>query len=507
MTTFFRNMTSRLLALLAVFVLAFAQSGAQAQPAYSFSQQELDQMLAPIALYPDALLSQILMAATYPMEVIEAARWAGEHPDFSGDEAVRAAETEDWDPSVKSLVAFPQVLARMGENLQWTQSLGDAFLDQQEQVMDTVQALRRKAQAAGNLRSDDRLSVVESGPRLLVQPLDPQVVYVPYYDPLVVYGSWWWPAYPPVYWRPWPGYYARPAYARGFYWGSPVGISVGFFFGTIDWRQRQVRVVHVNNYYYNPTTVRHAHASPRPSVQRPGVWHHDPDRRRGIDHGRFDTRQRAGAAGSPPDRGNQARPANARRTDRSMDAGPAARPESRSEGRRPDIPPAVETRAKMQPAPAAPAAQAAPVTQSQPAVQSVPALQPAPADRRFDRRREMRGIAQPAQPAAVMGPVPVMQAAPAAQTAPAARGDRHAARVDPGARFDAPRAPQPRMDVRHVQSAARQEPAPTATARHEPAARHQAPQASAPRTDIRPPPAEARRESGAKANARRKMDP
>ncbi len=145
MKTLFRNMTSGLLALLAAFALAFAQGGAQAQPVSSYSQQNLDQMLAPIALYPDALLSQILMAATYPLEVVEAARWSKARPGLAGDDSVRAAETEDWDPSVKSLLAFPQVLARMDENLQWTQLLGDAFLDQQSQVLDTVQSLRRKA--------------------------------------------------------------------------------------------------------------------------------------------------------------------------------------------------------------------------------------------------------------------------------------------------------------------------------------------------------------------------
>ena len=490
MKTSIRNMTSRLLALLAAFVLAFAHSGAQAQPAYSFSQQELDRMLAPIALYPDALLSQMLMAATYPLEVVEAARWAGARAGLSGDDAVRAAAAEDWDPSVKSLVAFPQVLARMGENPQWTQALGDAFLDQETQVMDTVQALRRKAQTAGNLRSDDRVSVVESGPRLLVQPFDPQVVYVPYYDPLVVYGSWWWPAYPPMYWRPWPGYYARPAYAGGFYWGTPVGISAGFFFGTIDWRQRQVRVVQVNNYYYNNlTTARQGNGDSQVSMNRPGAWHHDPDRRRGLTYRSVDAQQRFGVASTPLDRGNQARAADAHRTDRGMDAHPNAR----IEARRPDARPAVVTRANVKPAPAA---QPAPVTQ------------PAPAHTRFDHRRETRGPAQSAQPAPAMQPVPIMQSGPAAQPAPAtqpaptSRGDRQAARIESNARLEAPRAPQPRMEVRPAPSAARQDPALMAAARHEPAARHQMPQASAPRADTRSSAAAAREDSGTKAIGR-----
>jgi hypothetical protein len=283
MKTLFHSMASALFALLAAIALGFAPVGARAQPAHTFSQQELDQMLAPIALYPDALLSQILMAATYPMEVIEAARWARDHTDLSGDAAVRAAETESWDQSVKSLLAFPQVLARMRENLQWTLTLGDAFLAQQSQLMDTVQALRRKAQAAGNLRSDDRVSMVQSGPNLLLQPLDPQVVYVPYYDPQLVYGSWWWPAYPPVYLRPWPGYYVRPAYVGAIYWGLPVRISAVLFFGAIDWRLRQVRVAQVNHIdHHNLRLMRQAHASPQTSANRPGAWHHDPEHRRAL---------------------------------------------------------------------------------------------------------------------------------------------------------------------------------------------------------------------------------
>ncbi|MDP1952764.1 MAG: DUF3300 domain-containing protein, partial [Betaproteobacteria bacterium] len=231
MKALIRNISPRWFALLAAFTLVFAQGGAHAQGAYAFSQQELDQMLAPIALYPDPLLSQILMAATYPSEVAEAARWSRARPGLSGDDAVRAAEDEDWDASVKSLLAFPQVLERMDENPQWMQSLGDAFLDQQAQLMDTVQALRRRAAAAGNLLSDDRLRVIDNGSGLTLEPLDPRIVYVPYYDPLVAYGTWWWPAYPPVYLRPWAGYFAQPGYARAVYWGPPVSVSAGFFFG------------------------------------------------------------------------------------------------------------------------------------------------------------------------------------------------------------------------------------------------------------------------------------
>ena len=434
MKTFFCNMASSFFALLTALALAFAQGSAQAQPAYVFSQQELDQMLAPIAFYPDALLSHIFMAATYPMEVVEAARRTRERPDLAGDEAVRAAENEDWDASVKSLLAFPQVLARMGENLQWTQSLGDAFLDQQAQVMDTVQTLRRKAQAAGNLRSDDRVSVIESGPNLLVQPFDPQVVYVPYYDPTIVYGPWWWPAYPPMYLRPGPGYYARQAYAGGYYWGPAIGISAGFFFGAIDWRRRQVRVVQVNNHYSNnQAAVRHANASPPVNLTRPRDWHHDPDR------------------------GAQARVADARRSDAGMQVGPGAW----FAGRRPDARPDVHTGAP----PARDAVIARPVNTS-----------------RVESRQEIR-------------------------IRPEWHANQVAARFEPSARPEAPRAPLPRLEYRAAPGAARQEPAHIAVARHEAAARHLPPPASAPRADIRPPPAAAYQEPRAQVLARPRAGP
>jgi len=356
MKTFFRSMASRFFALLAAFALAWAPGGAQAQTAYVYSQQELDQMLAPIALYPDALLSQILMAATYPMEVIEAARWARERPDLSGDAAVRAAETETWDPSVKSLLAIPQILARMRENLQWTLDLGDAFLEQEPEVMDTVQALRHKARTAGNLRSDDRVGVVESGPNLQMQPLDPQVVHVPYYDPQVVYGSWWWPAHPPMYLRPWPVHYARPAYAGGIRWAPPVRISPGFFFGAIDWRRREVRAHHVSNTYYS-APARQAHANPPASVNRPGAWQRDADHGRGPAYRSIPTQQLLDAASAPPDRGHPARepglvrPLNANRVESRPERHANPQPARFEPSPRLEIPRPHQPRMEVRPAP------------------------------------------------------------------------------------------------------------------------------------------------------------
>ena len=150
-----------------------------------FTQQELDQMLAPLALYPDSLLSQILMASTYPLEIIEAARWVKAHPTLQGDQAVKATNQYNWEPSVKSLVAFPNVLAMMDEKLDWTERLGDAFLSQQPEVMDTVQNLRQRASANGTLQSTDQVRIDHEEQNISITSPDPQVVYVPYYDPSV----------------------------------------------------------------------------------------------------------------------------------------------------------------------------------------------------------------------------------------------------------------------------------------------------------------------------------
>jgi hypothetical protein len=265
----------RLLAVL--FALAVALPPAHAEERTPYSQAELDQMLAPIALYPDGLLSQVLMASTYPLEVVEAARWSRAHPGLQGDEAVRAAQDKDWDPSVKSLLAFPKLLERMDEQLEWTKRLGDAFLEQEPHVMETVQQLRRRARAAGQLAPDERLRVADDGGSIVIEPASPQVVYVPYYDPLVMYGAWWWPAYPPVVWAPWPGYVA---YRPGIWWGTGVSISVGFFFGGVSWPQRHVTVVRVSPYYVRPLAVHRDVVVRRPIVV--GRWQHDATHRRGV---------------------------------------------------------------------------------------------------------------------------------------------------------------------------------------------------------------------------------
>ncbi len=273
-------MTSLMKAVWFSTLLSFASAAeayyTEPAPAEPFSQAELDQILAPIALYPDSLLSQILMAATYPQDVEEAASWSRAHPELNGDEAVRAVENEPWDPSVVSLVAFPQVLAMMDERRDWAERLGEAFIQQPDAVMDTVQQLRARADAAGNLRSSDEIVVQQQGEYYVIEPPTPEVVYVPYYDPRYVYGNWWWPNYQPVYWDPWYGYSYQPGYGA-FGWGYGVGISSGFFFGALDWRHRALRYSSHRPWYYHGRDYRRGHR-----------WTHDRDHR--------DRRWREGAA-------------------------------------------------------------------------------------------------------------------------------------------------------------------------------------------------------------------
>jgi len=197
----------------------------------AFSEAELDQMMAPIALYPDSLLSQILMASSYPANINEAVKWSKANPKQKGDAAVEAVKNKSWDPSVMSLAAFPQVLAMMGEKPDWVRNVGDAFLATPEKVMDTVQKLRNKAKAAGNLETNKQQKVtVEEKPSetiVIIEPADPQVVYVPTYNPTVVYGTWWWPHYSPWFYHPPYGYYGWYGFGGAVMRGIGFGVGVG----------------------------------------------------------------------------------------------------------------------------------------------------------------------------------------------------------------------------------------------------------------------------------------
>ena len=165
------------------------------------SQAELEQILAPIALYPDTVLSHILVAATYPLEVIQAERWTLQNPSMTGDDAVRATEDKGWDPSVQALVAFPNILKRLSHDLDWTQKLGEAFLQDEEQVLASIQSLRKLADEAGSLDDLDKVAVTKDRESIIIEPAEREVVYIPYYNTRTVYGPWRWSSYAPVYWN------------------------------------------------------------------------------------------------------------------------------------------------------------------------------------------------------------------------------------------------------------------------------------------------------------------
>jgi len=411
---------TKALRFLAVLLVAFPVF-AQAQSQRSHTQAELDQMLAPIALYPDALLSQVLMAATYPLEVVQAARWSRANPGLQGEDAVRAVQDEDWDPSVKSLVAFPQILQRMDEQLDWTRSLGDAFLAQEPQVMDQVQQLRQRAQAAGNLRSDQQIHVEQQGQTIVVQPASPQVVYVPYYDPLVVYGPWWWPAYQPVVWAPWPGYVRsyRPGISVGFWWGGPISLSLNFFFGDFDWHHRHVRVAYAGNHYYRPRVIVN-----RTVVVERGRWQHDAVHRRGVEYRAPEVRQRF--ASPQVDRREALREDRRderrleRRTARrpaQLQAQPAARVREQTQA-----PAVTERRADRRQQAQAPAVTERRADRREQRQAERVQAQPQPAAQPRAERREKRQASQvQVQPQPVAKPQPQLRQAEQRQSMPAAR--------------------------------------------------------------------------------------
>ena len=245
--------------------------GAAQQPgeAKTFSKEELEQLVAPIALYPDELFVQVLMASTYPLQIVQAERWVKAHPGLKDKALEDALEKEPWDPAVKSLTPFPQVLTMMSEKLDWTQKLGDAFLAQQQEVMATAQTLRTKAVTQGNLKDSKEQKVItektETTTIIKIEPTNPEVVYVPTYNPTVVYGAWPYPAYPPYYYYP-PGYVAGGA-LLGFTAGVIVG---GALWGGANWGRGDVNV-NVNRYNnFNKTNISN------------GNWQHNAGNRGGV---------------------------------------------------------------------------------------------------------------------------------------------------------------------------------------------------------------------------------
>ncbi|MDR1529506.1 MAG: DUF3300 domain-containing protein [Burkholderiales bacterium] len=255
-----------------------AVTTASAEISDPISLERLDALLAPIALYPDALLAQILMAATYPMDVIEAARWRESNPNVDGERLQDSLNAMDWDASVKSLVSFPNVLARMNEQPRWMQELGDAVLADQAHVMTRVQFLRQKARETGTLTSNDKQTVEvkqdesATAQYITIAPTSTQVIYVPVYDPVIVYGDWWWASHP-VYWRPPRGAY----FSSGFYWGSgyrPLTMLWGGFY----WGGGVITInapLYTQYYRVTPTVVGPYNAWWRPApMYTPPYYYH-----------------------------------------------------------------------------------------------------------------------------------------------------------------------------------------------------------------------------------------
>jgi len=223
-----------------------APTDAVSQTPAKVSNQQLDSLTAPIALYPDALLAQVLMASTFPQDVEAAAAWSKANTQYQGDDAVKAVASQPWDPSVQSLVAFPQVLATMASKPDGVNQLGNAFLAQPNDVMDSVQRLRKQAQSAGNLKTTEQQKVIVEQSTIQIVPANPQVVYVPTYNPTVVYGAWPYPAYPPVYVPPPPGYAIATGFMTGLAFGAGVAVANSLW-GGFNWNTHDVNI-NVNRY-------------------------------------------------------------------------------------------------------------------------------------------------------------------------------------------------------------------------------------------------------------------
>ena len=265
-----------------VVQLAQARDEASSEPpeVVELDQAQLDQMLAPIALYPDTLLSHILVASTYPLEVIQAARWRAENEDLDEQQALNAVDDKNWDPSVKALVPFNDLLQRLSEDLDWLQPLGSAFLVNEQQILSSVQNLRQKAYEQGNLADNDYVNVQQEDDQIVIETVRKEVVYVPYYDTRVVYGNWWWNNHQPYYWH----HPRHSIHSAGLYWGRGFNILPSFYFGGFHWRNRHV----VANYHYRSHANRNwSNYHDRRQIVRVKEyprWSHNQQHRRGAQY-------------------------------------------------------------------------------------------------------------------------------------------------------------------------------------------------------------------------------
>ena len=271
-----------------------AKEEAAKEEGSSFRPEEIDRIVAPIALYPDSLLAQTLAASTYPLEIVQAGRFVQKNKDLKGEKLMQAAKDQEWDPSVKAMLEFPDVLLMMNEKLEWTEKLGNAFLSQQRDVMASVQRLRKKAQETGNLKTtkEQVVKVEKETQVIVIEPANPQVVYVPTYNPTVVYGAWPYPAYPPYPVYP-PGYVAGAAFAFG------VGVAVGAAWGGYGgwgcgWGNNEVNI----NASTNNNFTKNNYNNPQKYQNKQGGnnqnWQHNPEHRKGAKYPNQNTAQKYG---------------------------------------------------------------------------------------------------------------------------------------------------------------------------------------------------------------------
>jgi hypothetical protein len=298
-----------LVAVLCVLSLAPGDAAVYAQPARQqdasagqaapvIPDDQLDSLVAPVALYPDPLLTQVLVASTYPLEIIQLQQWIQKNSSLTGDALTNAVQKQDWDPSIQAMAVFPDLVKRLADDIKWTTDLGNAFLAQQSDVMDAVQRMRMKAQAAGNLKSNEQMKVetkvVETKTVVVIQPASTQVVYVPTYNPVVVYG-------PPVYMYPYPPiYYPPPSYyAAGAVFAFGVGVAVGSYYRggwgyNSGWGHHNTVNININNNYishYNKTNINNVNRTNINNINQNNInnvnrsgnntWQHNPQHRGG----------------------------------------------------------------------------------------------------------------------------------------------------------------------------------------------------------------------------------
>ncbi|WP_444994462.1 DUF3300 domain-containing protein [Aliikangiella sp. IMCC44359] len=270
-------MMKRILTIFIVLYLGIISSASLAEDdQQSFSDAEIAQMLAPIALYPDSVLTHILIASTYPIELVQASRWQQQHGHLSPGEALDKVENKAWDPSVKALIPFPKILKKLAEDLEWTQTLGDAFLQDEKRLLASIQTLRRKADKVGSLDKMEHMEISRDDDNIVIQPVKREVVYIPYYDTRVVYGDWYWPHYPPVHWS-WHHNY-HYTHHRPFFWHPRVHISFNYFHSAFHWHNHHVIVIdrhhyHSRRYHHRRHILRDYHGR---------RWNHNPTHRRGV---------------------------------------------------------------------------------------------------------------------------------------------------------------------------------------------------------------------------------